>query len=278
MRARRFVGAIAGYFLLSALGLFVMAPFVWMVCVSLHQSQEAIPTLDQIVPRHPHWENYGTVLFMPNIPVFRFFLNSILVTGLVVCGQLLVCSLAAYGFARMTFKGRDPLFVAFLISLMFAGPVTQIPVYLLARSFGWLDTYWALVVPGLSSAFNVFLLRQFFLSIPEELCEAARIDGAGDFRVYWKVVMPLGRTALATAGAFTFFGVWTDFFWPLLATNSINMRTLEVGLSVFQNSYGGQNWPLQMTAAVIVMLPLLVVFLFSQRYFVKGILIGGVKG
>jgi multiple sugar transport system permease protein len=133
-------------------------------------------------------------------------------------------------------------------------------------------------MPGVSSAFNVFLLRQFFASVPEELCEAARIDGAGDFRVYWKVILPLSKASLATAGAFTFFAVWTDFFWPLLATNSMDMRTLEVGLSVFKNSYGATNWPLQMTAAVIVMLPLLVVFLFSQRFFVRGILIGGVKG
>jgi multiple sugar transport system permease protein len=275
---RKFFAAFSSYVLLGLLGVFVMAPFVWMVFVSLHESQAPIPQLHQLVPQKAHWENFQTVLFMPDIPVFRFLLNSILVTSAVVVGQLLICSLAAYGFARMTFKGRDALFATFLLSLMFAGAVTQIPVYLLVRSLGWLDTYWALIVPGISSAFNVFLLRQFFLSVPEELCEAARIDGAGDFRVYWKVVLPLGRTALATAGAFTFFAVWTDFFWPLLATNSMDMRTLEVGLSVFKNSYGATNWPLQMTAAVIVMIPLLVVFLFSQRYFVRGILIGGVKG
>lgn len=275
---RRRFSIFASYTLLTALGIFLMAPFFWMVCVSLHENQAPIPTLDRLIPREPHWENYPFVLFMPDIPVFRFLLNSVFVTGTVVVGQLFVCSLAAYGFARMSFRGRDPLFAAFLLSLMFAGPVTQIPVYLLVRSLGWIDTYWALIVPGLSSAFNVFLLRQFFLSVPEELCEAARIDGAGDFRVYWKVVLPLGKTALATAGAFTFFAVWTDFFWPLLATNSMEMRTLEVGLSVFKNSYGAANWPLQMTAAVIVMAPLLVVFLFSQRFFVRGILIGGVKG
>jgi multiple sugar transport system permease protein len=277
-RSARFINATLSYAILIVLGLFLMAPFVWMVCVSLHESQAPIPTLEQIVPKQPHWENFPTVLFMPDIPVFRFFVNSLVVTTTVVFGQLLVCSLAAYGFARMSFKGRDALFAMFLLSLMFAGPVTQIPVYLLVRSLGWLDSYWALIVPGVSSAFNVFLLRQFFMSVPEELCEAARIDGAGDFRVYWKVVMPLGRTALATAGAFSFFAVWTDFFWPLLSTNSMDMRTLEVGLSVFKNSYGTTNWPLQMTAAVIVMTPLLIVFLFSQRYFVKGILIGGVKG
>jgi multiple sugar transport system permease protein len=169
------------------------------------------------------------------------------------------------------------VFALFLGSMMFAGPVTQIPVYLFIRNMGWLDTYWALIVPGVSSSFSVFLLRQFFLQIPVELDEAARLDGAGDFRIYWKVILPLSGAALATAAAFSFFGVWTDFFGPMIYTNSTEMRTLEVGLSVFKNSYGGSNWPLQMTAAVIVMLPLLVVFLFCQRYFVRGVMLGSIK-
>lgn len=265
------------YGALIALALFLMAPFIWMVLVSLHPSKSAIPPLREIVPSVPEWSNYKTVLTMRDIPVLRFLLNSIIVSTSVVLGQLFICSLAAFGFSRIKFKGREYLFLLFVMSLMFAGPVLQIPVYLLVRSMGWLDTYWALIVPGLSSAFNVFLLRNFFLQIPLELDEAARIDGAGEFRIYWKVVLPLSKAALATAGAFTFFAVWTDFFWPLLATNSMDMRTLEVGLSVFKNSYGGTNWPLQMTAAVIVMLPLLVAFLFSQKYFVKGITMGSIK-
>jgi multiple sugar transport system permease protein len=254
-----------------------MAPFVWMVLFSLHPSKSPIPPIAEIVPKDAHWDNYRFVLFNDFLPVSRFFLNSVIVTLAVVIGQLFVSSLAAYGFARLRFKGRDALFTLFLLSLMFAGPVMQLPVYLIARSAGWLDTYWELIVPGLSSAFNVFLLRQFMLAIPRELDEAARMDGAGEFYVYRKVVLPLSKTALATAGAFTFFAVWTDFFWPLLATNSIEMRTLEVGLSVFKNSYGATNWPYQMTAAVIVMAPLLAVFLLTQRFFVKGITLGSIK-
>ena len=275
--AVRSVKPTVSYGALIALALFLMAPFIWMVLVSLHPSKSAIPPLREIVPSVPEWSNYKTVLTMRDIPVLRFLLNSIIVSTSVVLGQLFICSLAAFGFSRIKFKGREYLFLLFVMSLMFAGPVLQIPVYLLVRSMGWLDTYWALIVPGLSSAFNVFLLRNFFLQIPLELDEAARIDGAGEFRIYWKVVLPLSKAALATAGAFTFFAVWTDFFWPLLATNSMDMRTLEVGLSVFKNSYGGTNWPLQMTAAVIVMLPLLVAFLFSQKYFVKGITMGSIK-
>jgi multiple sugar transport system permease protein len=254
-----------------------MAPFVWMVLVSLHPPKAPIPPIGEIVPETAHWDNYRFVMFNENLPVFRFFVNSVVVTVAVVIGQLFVCSLAAFGFARLRFKGRDALFTLFLLSLMFAGPVMQLPVYLIARSAGWLDTYWALIVPGLSSAFNVFLLRQFMLAIPRELDEAARMDGASEFFVYRKVAVPLSKTALATAGAFTFFAVWTDFFWPLLATNSIEMRTLEVGLSVFKNSYGGTNWPYQMTAAVIVIAPLLLVFLLTQRFFVKGITLGSIK-
>jgi multiple sugar transport system permease protein len=269
---------VAGvYFVLLLLAVFLIAPFAWMVLVSLHESRAPIPALSEIVPKQPHWQNYATVLFMPDIPVLRFALNSVIVTVVSVVGQLIVCSLAAFGFARLRFRGRDALFNLFLGSMMFAGPVTQIPVYLMVRSFGWLDTYAALIVPALSSAFNIFLLRQAFMQVPKELDEAARIDGATDLLIYAKVVVPMSKAAMATAGAFSFFAIWTDFFWPLLATNRMEMRTLEVGLSVFQNSYGSTNWPLQMTAAVIVMAPLLVLFLILQRFFVRGVSLGSIK-
>ena len=265
------------YTTMVALAVFLMAPFVWMLLVSLHETRTPIPTLDNLIPDKFHWENYTTVLLHSDIPVLRFFFNSMFVATFVVLGQLLVCSLAAYGFARLKFKGRDSIFVVFLLSMMFAGPVTQIPVYLMLRDFGWLDTYLALIVPGVSSAFAIFLLRQFFMQIPAELDEAARLDGAGEFKIYWRLILPMSKAALATAGVFTFIGVWTDFFWPLLATDSLHMRTLEVGLSIFKNSYGATNWPLQMTAAVIVMLPILVVFIILQKHFVKGITMGSIK-
>lgn len=271
------------YGMLTGLAIFLMAPFVWMVLVSLHPPETPIPPIAELIPRSKEGSvefatsNYDFVLNHPTLPVSRFFLNSLFVTVVVVIGQLLFSSMAAYGFARIRFRGREPLFALFIGSMMFAGPVTQIPVFLFLRNLGWLDTYAALIVPGVSSAFTVFLLRQFFLQIPLELDEAARMDGAGDFRIYWRVILPLSRAALATAAAFTFFGVWTDFFNPLMFTNSTEMRTLEVGLSIFKNSYGGTNWPLQMTAAVIVMTPLLLVFLFTQRYFTKGITLGSIK-
>jgi len=269
--------ATLSYAAMIGLAAFLMAPFVWMVLVSLHPSKEAIPTLADLVPEKPAWENYAIVLFRSEVPVARFFLNSLIVAVAVVFGQLFVCSLAAYSFARISFRGREAIFTIFLLSMMFAGTVTQIPVFLMLREVQWLDTYWALIVPGLGSAFGIFLLRQFFMQIPVELDEAARLDGAGDWLIYRRLILPMSRPALATAGTFTFIGVWTDFFWPLLATSSLDMRTLEVGLSIFRNSYGGTNWPLQMTAAVIVMMPILIIFLLAQRQFVKGITLGAIK-
>jgi multiple sugar transport system permease protein len=271
------VKAVFSYAGLITLAVFLMAPFVWMVMVSLQAPGSPIPDLGHLWPKEMFWSNYRTVLFMPEQPVFRYFLNSVLITSAVVVGSLLVCSMAAYGFARLEFRGKGALFSLFLVSMMFAGTVTQIPVFLIVRSFGWLDTYWALIVPGVSSAFNIFLLRQFFMAVPRELDEAARMDGASEFRIYRSVIMPLSRPALATCAAFSFFAVWTDFFWPLLATSSVRMRTLELGLSVFKNSYGATNWPLQMTAAVIVLLPLIVVFLVTQKHFVRGMMVGSVK-
>ena len=262
---------------LIGLAIALMAPFVWMILVSLHPSRSPIPEFSKVIPTQPEWDNFRKVLFNPAMPVARFFWNSLIVAIAVVLGQLLTASMAAYALARLNFRGREAIFSLFVGSMMFAGLVLQIPVYLLIRSFGWLDSYAALIVPGIGSAFSVFLLRQFFLSIPMELSEAARLDGATDFQIYSRIILPLGKASLATAGAFTFFGTWTDFFGPMLVTNSTEMRTLEVGLSVYKNSYGGTNWPLQMTAAVVVMIPLVVVFLALQRYFVRGVLLGAGK-
>lgn len=273
----KFLAQSISYVAMCILAVFMIFPFVWMILVSLHPTGAAIPDISQLIPKEPEFKNYERVLFMPELPVGRFFLNSLVVTSAIVVGQLCISSLAAFGLSRLRFRGRDTLFTLFVLSMMFGGSVTQIPVFLLMRDLGWLDTYAALIVPGLSSAFSIFLLRQFFMQIPMELDEAARIDGAGPFRIYASITMPLSKTALATCGTFTFIAVWTDFFWPLLATSSVQMRTLEVGLSVFKNSYGATNWPMQMTAAVIVLIPVIVVFLLGQRYFVKGLAMSGLK-
>lgn len=265
------------YVSLVVLALGMVAPLGWAVMVSLHKPWSPIPDWSGLVPSRPHWENYSLVLFRTDLPVWRFAVNSFVVCAAVVVGQVAFCSMGAYAFARLRFRGRDVLFALVLGSMMFGGTVTQIPVFLTMRQFGWLDTYLALIVPGLGSAFGVFLLRQAFMQVPRELDEAARLDGASEWVVYSKIVMPMSRAAVATLAAFAFIATWNDFFWPLIATTSLEMRTLEVGLSVFKNSYGGQNWPLQMTAAVIVVVPALVVFLVAQRWFVRGAAVGSLK-
>ena len=272
---------LGSYVLLMALAVTTLAPFVWMLFTSFHPPLSPIPTPDRLfAPREWAFGNYLYVLSFPELPVARFFLNSLVVTAAVVLVQLGICSLAAYGFARMAFRGRDTLFTVFLLTMMIPAVVMIVPLFLVVDKLGWLNTFPGLILPYpyLSTAFGTFLLRQFFLSLPRSLDEAARLDGASDVQIYWHVILPSAKPALATLAAFAFIWTWTDFYWPMLATSTVDMRTLEVGLSVFKDAYGGTNWPLQMTAAVIVMAPALLFFLALQRYFVKGIVMTGVKG
>lgn len=266
----------ARYLALGAVAVSMLLPFVWMVSTSLKREDEVFQFPPTFVPAEPQWSNYPHVLTMPGAPFFLFFGNTLLVTVCVVAGQVFVCSLAAYAFARLRFVGRHVLFVAFLATMMIPGQVTMIPTFTLVARLGWINTYWALIVPGLSSAFGIFLLRQFFLTLPRELEDAARVDGANEWQVYRRVILPLSKPALTTLAVFTFMGTWTDFLWPLLMTNSLAMRTLEVGLSVFKTSYT-TDWPKQMTASVLVMLPVLLVYIFTQRFFTRGIALTGLK-
>lgn len=269
---------LLSYLLMLLIALITVTPFLWMVIAALHPSQGELPTPEHLFPTKWHFENYATVLGMDATPFLRFLWNTVLVAVSVVFGQLAFCSLAGFGFARLRFPGREPLFFLFLATMMIPGQVTMIPAFLVVRSFGWLNTYWSLIVPGISSAFGIFLLRQFFLTLPKELDEAATLDGCSTFGLYWRIALPLSAPALATLAAFAFIATWTDFFWPLLVTSTTEMRTLEVGLSLFKDSFGTTNWPLQMAAAVLVLLPVLIVFLFTQRFFVRGIAMTGLKG
>ena len=269
------------YGVLALLAVATIAPLVWMVFTSLHPPLSPIPTPDRLFrPERWAFSNYAYVLSFPELPVVRFIVNSIVVTASVVLVQLVICSLAAYGFARMTFRGRDTLFVIFLLTMMIPATVIVVPLFLTVHKMGMLNTYAGLILPYpyLSTAFGTFLLRQFFMTIPQSLDEAARLDGASDLRIWWHIVMPSAKPALATLAAFGFIWAWTDFYWPMLATSTVDMRTLEVGLSIFKDAYGTTNWPLQMTAAVIVMAPALGFFLLLQRYFVKGVVLTGIKG
>jgi len=269
---------VASYIVMGLIALVTAAPFAWMVIASLHPSHGALPEPSHLLPDRWHFENYPEALLNTGTPFLRFLWNTTLVAACVVLGQLALCSLAGYGFARLRFRGRDLLFTLFLATMMIPAQVTMIPAFLVVRAFGWLNTYWALIVPGISSAFGIFLMRQFFLTLPGELDDAAHLDGCSDFDIYWRIALPLSRPALATLAAFAFIATWTDFFWPLLVTNTTEMRTLEVGLSLFKDAFGVTNWPLQMAAAVLVLMPVLIVFLLTQRFFVRGIALTGLKG
>lgn len=186
-------------------------------------------------------------------------------------------SLAAYAFARMQFRGRDILFLLYLGTLMIPGQVTIVPLFILMKYLNWVDTYQALILPGSFTAFGTFLLRQFFLSIPFELEDAARIDGCSRFGMYWRIILPLSGPALATLAIFTFIQQWNNFLWPLIVTNSDSMKTLPLGIAMFQTQNGTQ-WHLMMAASAIAIVPTLILFIFAQKYFVKGITLSGMGG
>lgn len=266
---------IVTYILLVVLALTMLFPFLWMLATSFMGEFEVFQFPPKFMPEKFRFSNYINAL--TSLPFDRFFINSIIITAGYVFGQLFFCSMAAYAFAKLKFPGRNKTFMIYLSTMMVPVIVTIIPTYLLVNSFGWVDTYWALILPGLSSAWGIFLLRQFFLTIPNDLLDAARIDGAGEFKIYLKIIIPLSKPALATLAVFSFMSGWKEFLWALIATNSIDMRPVEVGIAMF-HSYFQTNWPYQMAAAVVVMIPIVIVFLFTQKYFVKGISLTGMKG
>jgi multiple sugar transport system permease protein len=253
----------------------MLIPFLWMLSTSLMDEMEVYQFPPKFIPSVFKWGNFAEAMTLQ--PFGRFFLNSLIVSLASVIGQLTFCSMAAYAFARLHFRGRDKIFVLYLATMMIPAIVTIIPAFLIITTFGWMNTYWALFTPTLSSVWGIFLLRQFFLTIPKEFEDAARVDGASELTIFLKVILPLSKPALATLAIFAFMGSWKDFLWPLIVTNRIDMRTVEVGIASFSNLYT-TDWPHQMAAAVVVMLPIVIVFLLAQKYFVKGITMSGIKG
>ncbi len=253
----------------------MIAPFVWMISTSVKTIPEIFAYPIIWIPQQIRWENYRDVLEL--LPFGRYLFNTAFVSVSVTILELLTCSLAAYAFARLRFPGRDKLFLLYLATLMIPGQVTLIPNFLLMRWFDWIDSYWALIIPQAFSAFGTFLLRQFFLSIPRELEEAARADGASYFRVYWQIILPLSGPALATLAVFSFMAQWNAFLWPLIVTNSDEMRTLTVGLRFFVDSARLQ-YHLLMAAAVTACLPTLLLYLVGQRWVQPGVALSGFGG
>lgn len=252
-----------------------LLPFLWMVSTSLKDVQDVVTLPPQWIPNPAVTHTYPDV--WNELPFANFFVNSMYITLASVAGQLLVCSLSAYAFARLEFRGRDKLFYLYLATMMIPGQVTLIPAFMLMRWLNWIDTSWALIVPGLGSAFGIFLLRQFFLTIPHELGEAARIDGAGEWRIFQGIVLPLAKPALASVALFTFLYTYTDFLGPLIYLNDAATYTLSLGLAAFKNAFSAE-WQLMMAASVMMTLPVIGLFFLTQRTFIQGITLGGIKG
>ncbi len=265
---------VLSHLLLGVGAVMMLVPLIWTISTSLKVpgSEFSIPV--RWIPDAWHFQNYLEVA--RRVPLPRWFLNSLVVALAATVGQMLTGSMAGYAFARLRFRGRDTTFLLYLATMMIPPQVTIIPLFIIVRSFGWYDSYPGLIVPGLFGAFSVFIMRQFFLTIPDELEDAARIDGANHWQIYWRVMLPLSGPALATLGTFTFMSFWNSFLYPLVITRSQDMRTLPVGLSVFRNTFVTE-WTLLTAGLVMSLIPVIIAFLLGQRYFVRGITMTGIK-
>lgn len=263
------------YVLLLLGGALFIIPFLWMLSISFTLPAEVAST--GLFPKKLHWENYSNAL--TQMRYFHLYLkNTLLVTGLTILGGTLASSLVAYAFARLRAPGREPLFILVLATIMLPAQVTMIPLFIIFRGLGWYDTLLPLIVPAFfGSAFYIFLMRQFFLTIPAELEDAAKIDGCSAFRTYWQVFMPLSKPVLVTVIVFSFVAHWNDFMTPLIYLNSVEKRTLALGLATFQDAWGVDIVSL-MAASTVVLIPVLIIFFLAQRYFVQGVVMTGLKG
>lgn len=266
---------LVGYVALIALAVVAAAPLLWMVSTSLKSNTNVFSYPPQWIPHDWKFSNYTSL--WDDLPMNRWLLNTAFISTVVVLGQMLFCSMAAYAFARMQFRGRDALFYVFLASLMVPYQVTLIPAFVLISRLGWIDSYKALIIPQLSTPFGIFMLRQFFLTLPKELEEAARLDGASYWRIYRTILVPLSKPALLAFGVFSFIGMWGDFLWPLIVTNTPDKMTLTVGLNYLSNSYN-TDWARLMAGDVISLAPLMLIYAIAQRYFIQGIAMTGLKG
>ena len=252
----------------------MLLPFLWMIATSLMDELEVFRFPPRLVPESLRWNNYVGAL--TTRPFGRYFLNSFVFASAVVVGQLFTAATAGYAFAKFDFRGRDRLFMLYLSTMMVPAVVVLIPRFLLVDALGWIDTYGGLISTELVSVWGIFLMRQYFRSVPRELEDAARIDGAGPWRVFWTISLPLAKPAMATIGLFAFIDAWKNLLWPLVVTRSMTMRTVEVGIASFHGTFV-MNWPYQMAAAVTAVIPVVILFFLTQRYFVQGIQMTGFK-
>jgi len=275
---RRRLPGLAAHGVLIVFAIAFMAPFYWMLISSLKTAQQMFAVPIQWVPPVAHFENYPNAINYPNFPFLRYLWNSIFYSITVTVGTVVSCAAVGYGFARLRFPFRNALFYITIATLMIPYIVTFIPTYLVFKNIGLLGGYAPLIVPAfLGNAFFIFMMRQFFLGLPNELADAARVDGAGHFRTFGQVMLPLVKPALMVVAVFTFMGAWNDFLGPLIYLSDNRLYPLSLGLYAFR-AQRTTEWGLLMAASVITTLPLIVVFFFTQRYFLEGIKLTGLKG
>jgi multiple sugar transport system permease protein len=267
---------IAVYAALIGLSATYLLPLLWMIATSLKTGPQSIETPPSLIPNPIVWDNYPTAL--DKLGLDRALTNSLIYAVPSVIGTLISSSLVAYGFARIRWPGRDVLFVILLATMMLPSQVTFITLYVIYAHLGWVGTYLPLIVPTfLGNPFFIFLLRQFFRSIPDDLSDAARIDGASELRILTRIVLPLSVPALITVGLFTFIDKWGDFFGPIIYLRDPQLYPLSVAVQTFQSSHK-TDWPLSMAASVVIAAPLVVIYFVAQRKFIEGITLTGIKG
>ncbi len=263
------------YSCLIVMCLITLAPLVWMIAASFMQSGASSTFPPKFIPENPTFDQYRNLFTRLNI--FRYVLNSFIVAISTTVISLLVNSMAGYAFAKYRFPGRDKLFRLLLAAMVIPAQVTMLPLFLMLNKMGLVNSYFGIIIPGMASIFGIFLIRQYIFSIPDSLIEVARIDGANDFLIYWKIILPLCKPILVTLAIFSFMGSWNDFLWPLIVMTKDSMYTLPVALAGLMGEHT-QDTELMMAGSVITILPVMVIFMVLQKYYIRGIMMGSVKG
>lgn len=267
---------VLAYLIMTLGALTMIIPFLWMLSTALKKPGQIFTMPPQWIPKPVVWSNFAKA--WSSLPFAQFSSNSFKIAILTTLGALLSCSWAAYAFARLRFPGRDALFAVILATMMIPGQITMIPIFIVMKYLGWYDTHLPLWVPSFfGSAFGTFLLRQFFFSLPEELDDAAKIDGCNPFEIYWKIYLPLSKPALATLGVLTFLSSWNGLLGPVIYLKTIEKFTLMIGLSFFQGQYT-TDYSLLMSGSIISLIPIILLYMVAQKYFVQGIALSGIKG
>lgn len=269
------LGQVVTYSILTAMAIAALMPIYWMFTTSLKGQASYLKQPPELIPVNPTLENFQQMFANPSMPnwIFNSFFVSISVTLL----NIFFASLAGYVFAKLDFPGRNWMFWAYLATMMVPFQVTMFPLFKLMVEWGWVNTYWALIIPAACWPYNVFLMRQVIQSLPTEILDAGRIDGCNEFALFWRVVLPMSTNGIAVMGIFTFIASWNDFLWPLIILNSEKMRTLPIALATFQSSYE-TNYGLLMAGGVIMAVPMFIMFFIFQRYFLQGVTFGALKG